>query len=380
MHCDYFSAQLCRSCVRMGVPYEQQLEDKQGKVRALVGNRPGLVWHEPMGSRESGFRNKAKMVVTGTAEDPQLGIVDRRGRGTDLSECGLYPQEITDALPMLKDFVREHRLVPYDIAARRGELKNLIVTISPQRELMVRFVLRSKKYVVPIRQGVPELKKSLPGLRVVSANILREHKAVMEGPEEIPLTDQRVLPMRLNGIDLHLRPHGFFQTNSEIAAGMYRQAAAWAESVSPSSVWDLFCGVGGFAMHLAEKLGDSVEVRGIEIDPEAIEAARSSARSAGLHHIDFAAADAGTFTNGSHDEPDCVVVNPPRRGIGLETARWLESSRVATVIYSSCNAESLAQDLDALRSFTAVEARLFDMFPQTTHSETMVLLRRRGEP
>ncbi|WP_030015800.1 methyltransferase domain-containing protein [Curtobacterium sp. S6] len=378
MHCDYFSADLCRSCVRMGVPYGRQLEDKQIKVREILGDRPGLRWASPMASRESGFRNKAKMVVTGSAEDPNLGIVDRRGRGTDLSECGLYPAEITRVMPVLKEFIRDHGLVPYDISTRRGELKNIIVTVSPRGELMVRFVVRSKKYVVPIRRALPGLLGRLPHLRVVSANILREHKAVPEGPEEVPLTDEQILPMPLNGIDLHLRPHGFFQTNSDIAAAMYRQAADWAAQEGPASVWDLFCGVGGFALHLAERLGEEAEVHGIEIDPEAIEAAKSSARAAGLNHVHFSAADAGTFATMGASSPQCVVVNPPRRGIGSETARWLETAAVDTVIYSSCNAASLATDLDALPSYEPCEARLFDMFPQTTHSETMVLLRRRS--
>ena len=75
--------------------------------------------------------------------------------------------------------------------------------------------------------------------------------------------------------------------------------------------------------------------------------------------------------------PDLVVVNPPRRGIGADLAGWLESSSVEHVLYSSCNLDSLAADLAAMPSLLPVRARLFDMFPQTTHREVLTLLRRR---
>ena len=70
-------------------------------------------------------------------------------------------------------------------------------------------------------------------------------------------------------------------------------------------------------------------------------------------------------------------VNPPRRGLGAQLAGRLEGSRVQRLIYSSCNARSLARDLAAMPSWRPVEARLLDMFPHTGRSETAVLLQRR---
>ena len=75
--------------------------------------------------------------------------------------------------------------------------------------------------------------------------------------------------------------------------------------------------------------------------------------------------------------PDLVVVNPPRRGIGAGLAGWLEASPASTVVYSSCNVDSLARDLAAMPSLHPVAGRVFDMFPQTPHTEVMVRLERR---
>ncbi|WP_129662344.1 methyltransferase domain-containing protein [Rothia uropygialis] len=376
MQCDYFDAGLCRSCSLMGTPYQVQLESKQAHVEQLFSGYTKLQWMEPASSDEAAFRNKAKMVVSGPVDRPRLGILDRAGHGIDLSECGLYPDSILKCMPVLRRFITDHSLTPYDVRARRGELKSVLVTVSPDGEAMIRFVLRSKKLVVPLRRALPELLEGLPHVRVVSANILREHKAVVEGPEEIPLTDQQLLPMQLNGIRLYLRPQGFFQTNSRIAGGMYNQAADWAASKEPGSLWDLFCGVGGFALHTAQRLGKAAKVVGIEINDQAIAAARESAAEANLKHAVFVDGDASEFAIGSSEGPEMLVVNPPRRGIGAEMARWIESSDIETVMYSSCNSRSLAADLDMMTSFRPQVGRMFDMFPQTNHYETMVLLER----
>jgi len=74
--------------------------------------------------------------------------------------------------------------------------------------------------------------------------------------------------------------------------------------------------------------------------------------------------------------PAIVVVNPPRRGLGVDLCRWLEDSSVRWVLYSSCNPQSLAQDLARMPGFVPLRAQLFDMFPHTAHGEVMVLLAR----
>ncbi|QTE30386.1 23S rRNA (uracil(747)-C(5))-methyltransferase RlmC [Pengzhenrongella sicca] len=373
MHCSYFTAERCRSCALMEQPYDAQLAAKQRHLELALGGRPGLHWLPPVASAESGFRNKAKMVVGGIADEPTLGILDAGGRGVDLSACGLYPAGLQEAFGPLAAFIARAGIVPYDVPARRGELKHLIVTRSPDGELMVRFVLRSQEPVARIRKHLAALRADLPRLAVASVNLLPEHKAVLEGSREILLTAQETLRMRVNGIDLHLRPQSFFQTNTEVAAALYRQAAAWVAERSPASVWDLYCGVGGFALHCAEPGRDVV---GIESSREAIASAQLSAREARVPRVTFRADDATAFALGAREAPALVIVNPPRRGLGPELCRWLEASSVRHVIYSSCHAGSLARDLAAMPSLRPRQARLLDMFPQTDHYEALTLLER----
>ena len=377
MECGYYDRDLCRSCTVIEVPYAQQLARKQERVRELVGAAGSPRWLEPVASAESGFRNKAKMVVAGKVGAPTLGILDGAA-GVDLTDCPLYPESVTDALHGLSEFIARVRLLPYDVGRRRGELKHVLVTASPEGRLMVRFVLRSTRQLPKIEEGMGLLRRLVPAADVVSVNIQPEHKAVIEGPEEILLSEQGELVMTLNGIGLRVRPRSFFQTNTAVTEELYRQVSQWVDAVDPALVWDLYCGVGGFALHAA---GPGREVVGTEISADAVASAQDTARAMGLPgsgpgSVRFLADDAAATPADLPGEPDLVVVNPPRRGLDASLCEWLESSEVPHAVYSSCNATTLARDLARMPSLRPVEARLLDMFPHTGHYEAAVLLRR----
>lgn len=372
--CHHYDAGRCGSCTWLPRVYGDQLAAKQQHAVSLL-DRPGVEWLDPVPSPVSHFRNKAKMAVAGTVDAPTLGILDRDLRGIDLRDCPLHLPAVLDALPEVAAFVSRAALTPYDVPTRRGELKHVLVTASADDELMVRFVSRSQEPVARIRKHLPWLHERLPGLRVVSVNLLPEHKAVLEGERELLLTDQDSLPMRVNELTLHLRPQSFFQTNTAVAAALYREARAWAEDLDAATVWDLYCGVGGFALHLARR---DRYVLGIETSAEAVASARASAVEAGLDRVRFESGDATDAALRSGTAPDLLVVNPPRRGVGPELAGWVQTSPVRHVLYSSCNAESLARDLEAMPDLVPRRARVLDMFPNTAHYEVLVLLERAG--
>ncbi|MCW2739415.1 methyltransferase domain-containing protein [Nocardioides sp.] len=368
MDCHHDDAFRCRSCTLLEVPRARQLSDKAAHARSLVDSP---VWLPTVAGAEAGFRNKAKMAVGGTVDAPTLGILDRGLAGIDLRDCGLHSPGLTTALGGIADWIRDAGLPPYDVATRSGELKHVLLTESPDAELMLRLVMRSTALEARVRSRLPDLLRAVPGLRVVTLNVQPEHKAVLEGEREIVLTPESTMPMRLaTGVSLWLGPQSFFQTNTAIAEALYDQARTWVDALPDvRTIWDLYCGVGGFALHLA---APGREVVGVEASAEAIRSA-TSAQAAGTA---FVAADATAWALEQAAVPHLVLVNPPRRGIGTELAGWLEASGVQHVVYSSCNAESLARDLALMPSLRPVEARVLDMFPHTTHYEVLVLLTR----
>lgn len=382
MQCDYFDADACRSCALMGVPYAVQLTDKDRHVREVLAPiTRDAQWHQPFAGAPEAFRNKAKLVVGGEPGAVTLGILGADGEGVDLRHCGLHEPGLQAVIPRVAQVLDELSLEPYDVAARRGELKHVILTISPRGDVMMRLVIRSRKHLALLESRLSRILASLPEVRVLTVNLQPEHKAVLEGETEIVLTDQQTLAMPVNDIELHLRPASFFQTNTAVASGLYTQAQQWMADRAPTSVVDLYCGVGGFALHAAALPTPPEHILGIEIAPDAVASAERTAAELGWsNRVAFEVGDATMGSSRASDllasEGSLAIVNPPRRGIGPQLSEWLQSARPQTIIYSSCNVESLARDLRSLDQFAVTEARLFDMFPQTGHHEVIALLDR----
>jgi 23S rRNA (uracil747-C5)-methyltransferase len=417
MECAYFDAGRCRSCTLLPVPYVRQITDKQERCRALLSaysgsDRSETTWldpvigdgtaadfallHPPSGqdpvlenpalpaAAERNFRNKAKLVVGGTVSKPTLGILNAEQRGVDLRDCGIHSPGIRAVIPLLGEFVTRTGLPPYDVPGRQGEIKFVHVTEAPSGTLMLRFVVRSEHALGRIRDLLPDLRARVPLAEVISVNLLPEHRAVLEGErEELLLGDSFEMDLE---VPLHLRPQSFFQTNTAVARALYAQAAAWVQAAGARSLWDLYCGVGGFALHCASAAAhaSSAAMRnivGVETSAAAVVSARRSAAEAGIDArflVDDATGFALRAAENGEKLPGVIIVNPPRRGIGVALSHWLNESGVASVIYSSCNPESLQADLARMPSYAVREARLFDMFPHTRHLEVAVWLERRG--
>ena len=129
MDCHHFDAGRCRSCTWLPLPYADQLAAAEQHCRTLLG--ADLDWRPPFRSAEEAFRNKAKMVVTGSIAEPRLGILGEGSTGVDLRDCGLHEPAVQRALPVLAEFITRALLEPYDLTSRRGELKFVLVTASP---------------------------------------------------------------------------------------------------------------------------------------------------------------------------------------------------------------------------------------------------------
>ncbi len=372
------------------MPYAAQLDELDTRARAILADTvPALAWTSPTAGPEAGFRNKAKLVVGGRRGAPTLGILDNTGAGIDLRHCGLYEPGLREAIGCLADLVADLGLTPYSVPDRTGELKNLLVTHAPDGRLMIRFVLRSPGQLPKIRRALPQLVELLPRTEVVSVNLLPRHVALVEGQEEILLTDARTLPISLpvsrpssrpsstGELTLHLAPRAFFQTNTAVATLLYRQARTWIEPYAVSEAWDLYCGVGGFALTLADLVDRLI---GVEVSEEAIDGARLGALGLRGENScatnEFVTGDAAAYAIDRDTAPDLILVNPPRRGIGEQLAAWLHAHPPRLLLYSSCNAETLARDLARIPNMKVQHARVFAMFPQTRHHEVLVLAAR----
>lgn len=295
--------------------------------------------------------------------------------GRELLDCPVHDPKVNELLNFLPGFITRFRLIPYSIQDRNGELKGLIAFSSHgSNEMYLRFVLRSKECVSRLRKGLPELVAEFPNLVCVSANLQPVPHAILEGPEEIFITERNSIEHRIGNVPFQLTPQAFVQTNGGVAQKLYETARDWIAEIRPDRVLELFSGQGPFSFFAAEV---AKEVLGIEINAEAVRVANQTAIASGLPHLKFLCLDATQvgewvekFAN------DLVIVNPPRRGLGTGVQQFI-STPPKHLLYSSCSAESLAVDLGKLgRLYRIHQARIFDLFPHTEHFEVLVWLER----
>lgn len=228
MQCALYDAGRCRSCQWITQPIPEQLSAKTADLKNLLADFPVEEWCAPVSGPEQGFRNKAKMVVSGSVEKPLLGMLHRDGTPEDLCDCPLYPASFAPVFAALKPFIARAGLTPYNVARKRGELKYILLTESQSDGgMMLRFVLRSETKLAQLRKALPWLQEQLPQLKVITVNIQPVHMAIMEGETEIYLTEQQALAERFNDVPLWIRPQSFFQTNPAVASQTLPRATGY---------------------------------------------------------------------------------------------------------------------------------------------------------
>lgn len=374
--CSYYNQGICSSCTQIKLPYAEQLKAKTDKLTNLLASMGPYQLLAPVKSNESGFRNKAKFSITGSIENPIIGLTgeEELDLGRDIKECPLHHPAINQLANGLTAFIQLANLMPYQIKLKRGELKGAIIYFSAESQQMyLRLVLRSKEGLDRIRKHAPTLLGQFPKLKCLSANIQPVPHAVLEGEEEIFFTTNNFIEHKIGEALMTLHPQGFVQTNQAMAEKLYSTAAEWVKENSSQSFMELFSGQGAFSFFIQKHVKQAV---GVEINPEAVMRANQTAKEMNWNHLRFVAEDAGKVGKLiSQIGPELILVNPPRRGLGPAT-ELMKNVTAKYFIYSSCNAVTLAQDLLVLKDhFKVVKAQVFDMFPHTEHFETLVLLK-----
>ncbi len=191
------------------------------------------------------------------------------------------------------------------------------------------------------------------------------------------LAGQDFFDEEILGLRFRITPFSFFQTNSLGAEVLYMTAREMiADALDRGqTVFDLYSGTGTIAQILAPA---EDRVFGVEIVPEAVEAARANAAANGLANCEFLAGDVLTVLDTIPERPDLIVLDPPRDGVHPKALPKIIAYGVEQILYISCKPTSLARDLRVLTGSGYRVRRLccVDMFPGTVQTETVCLLRR----
>jgi 23S rRNA (uracil747-C5)-methyltransferase len=374
--CSYFNEKICHSCTLIDRSYSAQLAAKSSKLQEALAHLGEYQLLPVVSSETVGFRNKAKLIVTGTTQDPIIGLTGTSDidQGRDIRECPLHHSLINKIINDLPIFIRQANLTPYLIKEKKGELKGVILYYSQESQsAYLRFVLRSKESVDRIRKNIANLTGIHPYLKCISVNIQPVAHAILEGTEEIFIGQEDSIPHAMDGVEMSLHPQGFVQTNQAVATRLYQTAALWVKEVGAKKFVELFSGQGAFSFFIQKYVDTAL---GIEINEDAVARANRTATTLGLNHLRFIASDAALVEKELISaQAEMLLVNPPRRGLSTSLT-LIKNNPSPYMIYSSCNVITLAQDLTALKDiYRPQKVQLFDMFPHTEHFETLVLLK-----
>ena len=240
---------------------------------------------------------------------------------------------------------------------------------------MVCLVINGKD--IPLKEQLVEELCRIKGMTSISYSINQEKTNVIMGKEIVNLYGPGYITDNIENVTYQISPLSFYQVNPVQTEKLYGTALEYAGLTGSETVWDLYCGIGTISLFLAQ---NAKKVYGVEIVPQAIEDAR---RNAALNHITNA-----EFFTGKAEEvlpeqyaknkvyADVIVVDPPRKGcdqVCLDTILKMAPKRV---VYVSCDSSTLARDLRYLADgrYEVEKVRCCDMFGQSCHVETVVLL------
>ncbi len=375
MKCQNFLHKHCLSCDLLSHDYLSSIKIKEQQLAHLFPGHIDKMKASIICDRGTeGSRNKAKLAVALSQGEIEFGFYDQRMQFKKLEDCPLHAPVINAILCMLKTQLTIHKITPYDLLLKKGELKYLLITYSEStNELLLRFVLRSTESLYRLKKLTLDLVALNPVVKVVTANIQPIHQAILEGDEEIVLTENDCIAHQFDQYLLFQGPRSFFQTNSTMALQLYRQLQKELSTLSIHSFLDLYCGVGAFSF-FAEKYCS--QVMGIEISAAAIAYANKAREINGSADIHFSVMDVEVFLrNQQTNRFDAIMVNPPRRGLNDSIITHLMRLAPTYLFYSSCNVETLHRDILHLETQYQLQSlQIFDMFPFVSHFETLAVL------
>ena len=391
----------CGGCTYQTLPYEEQLAMKASQVKKLIDDVivPENTDYEFLGikasPRQQEYRNKMEFSFGDAYKGGPLALgMHKRGSFydiVDVPECRIVDDDFHTVLTVTLDYFKERNLPYYHKLRHTGYLRHLLVRKAVKTgEILVDLVTTTQ-----IAEGGEEAllagwkdvlcaaayQGTLTGV-LHTRNDSVADTVTNEGTDV--LFGQDHFYEELLGLRFQITPFSFFQTNSLGAEVLYETAREFIGDALPSGtdadvaehgkvVFDLYSGTGTIAQMLAPV---AKKVIGVEIIPEAVEAAKENARLNSLTNCEFIAGDVLKVIDEIEEKPDYIVLDPPRDGIHPKALEKIIRYGVPQMVYISCKPTSLARDLEVLQAsgYEVKKVCCVDMFPATVHVETVVLL------
>ncbi len=355
--CSHFKQ--CGGCSFQHLMDEQQLLSKtdwlKGQLRNLLPKLPFEVLSGP----STQYRRRARIAVDQRDGSLALGFRGKASKDiVSIDQCAVLTAPLQAIFTSLKI-----KLIDSDLIKILGHIELL----EDSKGVSVLFRLT---------QTISEMFENDWKKWAEKEAITLYWQAPKESRADIALEQMRYYD--LDGMRLSYHPQDFIQVNEVMNHKMVNQAMDWLKLNDQDVVLDLFCGVGNFSLPLAKR---AKSVIGVEVQESMVQASRDNASSNNLDNLSFIAADltqpiAQSFVK---EKITKILLDPPRAG-AFEFLDTIIKIKPMQILYVSCNASTLARDAEYLvtKGYRVQRVALMDMFPQTSHVETMMLLQKKN--
>jgi len=363
----------------LDIPYTDELAKKEKALRETLEPYGHMLDKLIPAPSPKNYRNKMELAFGDEGKNGKLALGIRKRRSfyevATIEDCELVPEDFKQIAKIVLDYFREADEPFYHRKRHIGSLRHLVLRRGEfTGELLVCISTTST-----IKTTLEPLMQSL--IDRFSGKIVGILHCVNDGVADVVKNENTHLLWgrdyyneKICGLKFKISAFSFFQTNSAGAEKLYEVVKEMAASNQAGLAYDLYCGTGTIAQVLSPHFEKIV---GIELNPDAIEAAKENTKLNGIKNCKFIAGDVQQFLDGS--TPNIAIVDPPRNGLHPKALAKLIALAPPRLVYVSCKPESLARDLVKLTEDGYVPQQLVgvDMFPRTPHVEAVMLLDRR---
>lgn len=374
----------CGGCQLQHMSYQAQLNMKKEQVVNLFHRKAkftNTVIKDTVGMEDPWrYRNKSQIPV-GLSKDQQpiMGFYRQRSHDIiDMESCLIQDQQHQQVMNDVKQLISELNISVYNEKTKKGLLRHLVVRTGHYTNQLMIILVTNGKAFKQAESLVDALVRKYPNVTSIKQNINDAHSNVIMGPQSITLYGEEEIEDQLSEITFNISDQSFYQINSHQTEKLYQQALDYAQLTGDEIVLDTYCGIGTIALYMAE---NAQHVYGVEVVPSAINDANQNATKNQLENTTFVCGKAEEVIlkwKAEGIRPDVVMVDPPRKGCDetfLETILELNPKRI---VYISCNPSTQQRDAHILNhQYDLKEITPVDMFPQTTHIETVALFERK---
>ena len=290
-------------------------------------------------------------------------------------------EDYNKVLRTVLDYCADLNLPFYHKMRHEGYLRHLLVRRTATTNELLVALMTSSQFDGDEQQFIDGLKDSILSLDL-SAEVKGILHIINDGVADIVQSDEtrvvygdEYIYEEILGLKFKISVFSFFQTNSLGAEVLYEKAREYIGDTKDQIVYDLYSGTGTIAQMIAPV---AKKVIGVEIVGEAVEAAKENAALNNLENCEFIAGDVLKVINDIDEKPDMLILDPPRDGINPKALAKIIDFGVERMVYISCKPTSLARDLEMLqeRGYKVEKVSCVDMFPNTVHVETVVLMKK----